>query len=168
MASVPDSFICSVCGQSHAGAPTDTAFTLPDAVWALPPEERANKAKWTTDLCNMGNEYFIRCLLEISFTSQPGYYGWGVWAQVEWKDFQKYLEYYDKNGSGEPPFPGTLANHLPTYGTTLRLPVLVRLRTQDQRPAIEFAAEIDHPLADEARGGMSNGRFHEVLLARGA
>lgn len=167
MPSAPASFICAVCGQSHAGAPTDTAYTLPDSVWALPLDEREDKAKWTTDLCSMGDDYFIRCLLEIPFTDQPGYYGWGAWAKVEKQDFRKYLEFYDKDGSIEPPIPGTLANELPTYGATLGVPVLVRLRTSDQRPGIEFAADTDHPLAREARSGMSYARFHEVLLARG-
>lgn len=167
MASAPASFICSICGQSHSGAPTDTAYTLPDSVWALPPDEREGRAQWTTDLCSMGDDYFIRCLLEIPFADQPGYYGWGVWAQVEKDDFRKYLEFYDKDGSDELPIPGALANALPTYGTTLGVPVLVRFRTPDQRPGIGFSADTDHPLASEARSGMSCGRFHEVLLARG-
>lgn len=163
----PGNFICAVCGQSHADAPTDTAYTLPDAVWALPPEERARKAKWTTDLCNMGELYFIRCLLEIPFTDQPGYYGWGAWVQVEKQDFGTYLGFYCKDGTDEPPIPGTLANELPTYGSTFGIPVFVRFRTSDQRPGIEFVADAVHPLAREARNGMSCGRFHEVLLARG-
>lgn len=58
----------------------------------------------------MGDDYFIRCLLEIPFTDQPGYYGLGAWAQVEKRDFWKYLEFYDKDGSNEPPILGTLAN----------------------------------------------------------
>jgi hypothetical protein len=167
MASAPASFICAVCGQSHAGAPTDTAYTLPDAVWALPTGEREDKAKWTTDLCNMGGDYFIRCLLEIPFLNQPGYYGWGAWAKVEEQDFRKYLEFYDKDGSHEPPIPGALANELPTYDTTIGVPVLLRFRTSDQRPGIEFAAGADHLLAREAKSGMSSARFHEVLSARG-
>lgn len=167
MTSLLGHFICAVCGQSHDGAPTDTAFTLPDTVWALPPEERAGRAKWTTDLCRMGELHFIRCLLEIPFTDQPGYYGWGAWVQVKKHDLRKYLEFYDKDGTDEPPIPGTLANELPTYGSTLSMPVLVQFRTADLRPAIEFADEDAHPRAREAKIGMSHARYHEVLLARG-
>lgn len=87
-----ESFVCAVCGESHSGLSTDTAFTLPDVVWAIPEPEREQHAKWTSDLCQMGERYFIRCLLPIEFTDRPGYYGWGVWAEVDWLVFKRYLE----------------------------------------------------------------------------
>ena len=167
MTSPSGKFTCTVCGNSHVGAPTDSAFTLPDLVWELSLEERVERARWTTDLCRMDDLHFIRCLLEIPFTDQPGYYGWGVWVQIEGKDLRKYLEFYDKDGTAEPPISGTLANELPTYGSTLGMPLLVQFRTASERPAIEFADGNAHPLAREAKIGMSYGRFHEVLLARG-
>lgn len=41
-----ESFTCSVCGQAHEGLSTNTAFTLPDAVWAIPESERELRASW--------------------------------------------------------------------------------------------------------------------------
>jgi hypothetical protein len=167
MSSSSQSFVCGVCGESHEGLPTDTAFTLPDEVWALPVEERSTRAKWTEDLCQFGERYFIRCLLPIPFTDQAGYYGWGVWAQVEWSIFQKYLELYDQDGTKEPSVFGLLANQIPTYAQTLGLPVRIQFEKSTERPTVQFAASQDHELAREFITGISYARYHEILLARG-
>jgi hypothetical protein len=144
------------------------AFTLPDDVWSIPEAERGQHAKWTSDLCQMGERYFIRCVLQIPFTDQPGYYGWGAWAEVGWPAFERYLQLYEANGTNELVVPGSLAIQLPSYGATLNLPVLVQFESSTSRPTILFAGTEDHPLAQEARTGMSYARFHEVLLATGA
>jgi hypothetical protein len=31
---------------------------------------------------------------------------WGAWAEVDWSTFERYLELYDEDGSGEPPKDG--------------------------------------------------------------
>jgi len=147
--------------------PTDSAFQLPDVVWAMPPDERAVRAKWTSDPCQLGESYFIRCFLEIPFTDQPGHYGWGVWAQVEWPVFKKYLDLYSKDGTNEPMVSGALANEIPTYGPTLGVAVRLQFRNETSRPTIHFDAGNTHPLALEAKDGMSYARFHEILVARG-
>lgn len=159
--------VCAICGQSHEGLPTDTAFTLPDSVWALPADERADRAQWNSDVCKMDEEFFIRCLLEIPFTDQSGYYGWGAWVQVDRAEFERYVESYDRDGTNELPIAGTLANELPTYVNTLGMPVFVQLRASTDRPAIRLPDGSGHPLALDAKKGMSYARFHEVLVARG-
>ena len=167
MPSSSSEYVCKLCGQSHSGLPTDTAYTLPDVVWDIPESERAEKAKWNSDLCQLGDRYFIRCLLEVPFLDLPGYYGWGAWAEVDWLSFEKYLQFYDKDGTNEAPLPARLANDLPTYGGTLGLEVLIQFRTASERPAILFPAESTNTLAAEVRRGMSYARFLEVLVARG-
>src|SRR6266404_3676688 len=160
------SFVCPICGESHPGLPTDSAFTLPDVVWAIAPSERAAHARWTSDLCQMGDAYFIRCLLAIPFTDQSGFYGWGVWVGVEWSVFRRYLELYDKDATREPAEDGHLANELPTYGPTLGLPVRLQFQSSTSRPTVHFAQDQDHQLAREARDGISGERYHEILDAR--
>jgi hypothetical protein len=167
MSTQSQSFVCALCHESHPGLPTDSAFTLPDVVWALSLEERAARAKWDSDLCQMGENYFIRCLLPIPFTDQPGYYGWGVWVEVEWPVFRRHLDLYDKDATGEPEAQGALANALPTYGRTLGLPVRIQFQSSTSRPAVGFAEDQDHRLAREAREGMSDVRYHEILASRG-
>ena len=162
-----DSFVCSVCGQSHGGLSTDTAFTLPDVVWAIPEAEREQHAKWTSDLCQLGERYFIRCLLPVKLTDQPGYYGWGVWAEVDWPIFKRYLDLYDADGSGEPPVAGILSNEVAAYGETVGLPVSIQFGPSSKRPTLSFANGVDHSFAHEAASGMSDSRYHEVLAIRG-
>jgi hypothetical protein len=162
------SFLCSVCGESHSGLPTDTAYTLPDVVWALPEERRAIEARWTADLCQVGEHYFIRCLLPIAFTDQPGYYGWGVWAEVAWGVFERYLALYEQDATSEPRAEGILANDIPLYGVTIGLPVQIQFGDSSKRPTLAFDPQEEHPLAREARSGMSYARYHEALISTGA
>ena len=166
MSSLEQSFVCEVCGKSHAGQSTDMAFSLPDEVWAIPEDERASRAKWTTDLCQMGEHYFIRCLLPIPFIDQPGYCGWGVWAQVEWPVFKRYLEIYDQDASEEPEAIGLLANAIPAYGESFGLPVRLHFASSTQRPRLSFSVAEERLLASEARTGISYARYHEIMLAR--
>ncbi len=167
MSRSPLKFQCSVCGKYHEGLPTDTAYKLPDEVWALNETERKAKAKYTTDLCQLGSKYFIRCLLQIPFIEQSGYYGWGIWCQVEWPVFQRYLDLYEVDATNEPRVPGTVANAIQEYGNTLGLPVEIQFQLSTQRPAVHFASDQKHALAQEARGGISAARYHEILISRG-
>lgn len=148
-----ESFICAVCGQSHSGLSTDTAFTLPDVVWAIPEAEREQHAKWTSDLCQLGERYFIRCLLPINFIDQPGYYGWGIWAEVDWPVFKRYLDLYDADGSEEPPVAGLLSNEVAVYGETVGLPVSIQFGPSSKRPTLSFAKGVDHTLREDGFAG---------------
>jgi len=141
-------FLCSTCGETHEGLPTDRGWKLPDAVWAIPDGERSNMAKFNSDLCQFGNRFFIRCLLKLPFNEQPGYYGWGVWVEVAEPDFYRYVELYDKDGSAEPPVLGAIANAMPGYPPTLGLPVTVQFQSSTSRPMIAVSAS-DHPIAEE-------------------
>lgn len=168
MSAADASFLCSTCGKSHEGLPTDTGYTLPDEVWAIPESERADHAKWTKDLCQFGERYFFRCLLPVPFVSRPGYYGWGVWAEVKYEDFDRYYKLYDKDGSAEPEMLGTLANAVPGYGRTLGLPICVQLRSSTSRPSIRFPLGADHAFAIEQARGIDEDRYHQILQSTGA
>ena len=161
------SFICSTCGETHEGLPTDHGWKLPDDVWAIPASERSDKAKFNSDLCQLGNRFFIRCLLKLPFNEQPDYYGWGVWVEVAEPDFYRYVELYDKDGSTEPPVSGTLANAMPGYPPTLGLPVRVQFQSSTSRPSVAVSANV-HPIATEQSNGIDNRRYHEMLVATGS
>jgi hypothetical protein len=119
-----------MCGQHHDDLLTDQAYKLPDAVWAIPERDRAEKARFNSDLCQMGERYFIRCVLGVPFTESEGEFGWGAWAEVDWSTFERYLELYDEDGSGEPPKDGILANDLPPYPSSIGSPVKFSSATQ--------------------------------------
>lgn len=114
-----ESYICSICGEEHEGPVTDRSYTLPDIVWELPEAARSERARYNSDLCQFDGRNFIRCMLEIPFTETTGRFGWGVWAEVDLGTFDRYLELYDEDGSGEPLRSATLANELPAYPGSL-------------------------------------------------
>ena len=168
MPSGPLSFICAICGKSHGGFPTDTSYTLPDDVWSLPVEERASKAKWTKDLCQLGERHFIRCFLPTPFTERAGSYGWGVWVEVESSAFERYLALYNHDARQEPKVSGHLANRVPVHEGSLGLPVLVQFESSTERPTVTFPFGSRHPFALEQEEGINEARFHKILVATGA
>ncbi|MGY0561345.1 DUF2199 domain-containing protein [Luteimonas sp. A277] len=161
------SFNCSTCGETHEGLPTDHGWQLPDDVWAIPEDERSNAAKFNSDLCQLGNRFFIRCLLKLPFKEQPDYYAWGVWVEVTEPDFYRYVEIYDKDGVAEPPAPGTIANSMPGYPPTLGLAVSVQFQSSTSRPSVAVPAG-GHPIAAEQATGIDNHRYHQILVATGS
>ena len=162
-----ESYTCSICGTEHAGLATDWAYALPDDVWAIPEMERAEKAKFDSDLCRYGDRHFIRCVLTVPFTQRPGGFGWGAWAEVDWPTFERYLHLYHKDGSSEPTATGLLANSLPAYPQSLGAHVAIQFRTAADRPSLSSTEPVESPLAREQRGGIDDARFHEILSVIG-
>lgn len=141
---------------------------MPDEVWALPEPERTQRARWNTDLCQMGDRFFIRCLLRVPFTgSKDDYFGWGVWAEVTRSVFDRYLEIYETDGSGEPPVTGTLANSIPPYRDADGSTVIVHFGPPDDRPTLTFADDCNS-LAHDQIHGISQEKFHDILTTMGA
>jgi hypothetical protein len=93
-----ESFICGICGKSHEGLPRDFGWTLPDDVWVIPEDERQERAKFTSDLCQYGDRFFIRSLMKTPILGADDYFGWGIWVEVEKASFDRYLALYDKDG----------------------------------------------------------------------
>jgi hypothetical protein len=158
-----DTFACSVCGQTHAGLLTDEAYGLPDDVWAIPQEERASWAKFDSDLCQYGDRLFIRCLLPVPFTEADGYFGWGVWVEVDQTVFRRYLDLFEADGSSEPRYAGRLANDLPVYPGMLGATVLIQFGASKDRPSVHLPLEDSCRLATEQRQGIGSARYHEIL-----
>jgi len=137
-------------------------------VWAIPESERGARAKWTTDLWRMGERYFIRGLLRTRFTDRPGYFGWGLWVEVEASVFNRYLALYDRDASSEPPHQGQLANQPPGYQSLLNVPLSIQFSSSTERPELRFPLEARSELAREQRSGIDSRRYHEILVAVGA
>lgn len=141
---------------------------MPDDVWVIPEPERAQRARWDSDLCQMGDRFFIRCLLCVPFAdSKDDYFGWGVWAEVDRAVFDRYLEIYEIDGSGEPPATGVLANSIPPYRDADGSKVIVHFARQDERPTLTFA-DGSNSLAHDQRHGLSQEKFHDILTTMGA
>ncbi len=161
------SFVCAQCGNIHAGLPKDQGYTLPDDVWAIPEVERKQQADWSTDLCNMGDRYFLRATLEVPFADSDDCFVWGVWAEVDAPTFKRYVEIYDKDGSNEPPASGKLANQIPTYEDATSERVTIVFGSPDERPKLTLASDSTYSLAIDQRRGIDRTRYHDILAAVG-
>ncbi|WP_158932315.1 DUF2199 domain-containing protein [Acidisphaera sp. S103] len=155
-------FICSICGSEHMGLSTDYANKLPDDAWRIPEAERTIRAKFSSDLCRRDKRHFIRGVLHVPLSDAEGDFRWGVWTEVRWPTFERYLKLYNEDGSAEPPHAGTLANALPNCNDTLGAPVLIQFRDQRSRPSINFMPDDASRLALEQRNGINNARYHEI------
>ncbi len=160
---MPPSFVCAICREEHKGLITDWAYTLPDEVWAIPESQRAQRARFNTDLCQFGERYFIRCILPVPYPEADTEFGWGAWAEVAWPVFEGYLKLYDKDGSAEPAHSGTLANELRPYPGSLGAAVGIQFGDPTKRPKLSLRTGDDSLLAREQRSGIDSGRYHEVL-----
>lgn len=160
-------FRCELCGQDHEGLLTDYGFKLPDEVWAIPETERAAQARCTEDLCQLAERYFIRGVLLVPFAQRPGHFGWGVWLEVDADAFQRYLEVYEIDASGEPMASGRLANGIPAYANSKGLPASVKFGTASERPTFWFSPDAAHAGAREQRDGIDDRRYHEILEGLG-
>jgi hypothetical protein len=161
-------FVCAQCGTAHEGYPTDRGYTLPDDVWAIPESERETRAKFTTDLCEMDGRYFIRGILLIPLVQREDDFAWGVWAELEHADFERYLEIYEADAPEEPSMRGTLANAIPGYEDAANERVLVKFRDGGDRPEFVLEPHSKSSLAKEQRSGIDERRYHEMLVTAGA
>ena len=160
-------FICATCGKSHEGLQRDFAWKLPDIVWEIPAENRENAAKFTSDLCQYGERYYIRCVLPVPMNGTDDSFNWGVWAEVDWPTFERYLAIYEVDAEDEPNLSGTIANVVPGYPQASET-VSIHFGNRTARPSLHFDNTSLHPLAKEQSQGISNARYHEILRTIGA
>jgi hypothetical protein len=158
-----EDFVCSICGRRHGGLVTDQAYKLPDDVWSISESERAEKARFDSDLCQFGERFFIRGLLLIPFSNRPDAFGWGVWVEAELSTFKRYLELYEVDGSSEPPHRGVLANDILGYPSSLDSEVDINFRAAAERPIVSVIGQNGSRLAEEQQRGMSDTRYHQIL-----
>lgn len=158
-----EDFVCSRCGRKHEGLITDQAYKLPDDVWSISESERAEKARFDSDLCQFGERFFIPGLLLVPFSDQPDAFGWGVWVEVELSVFKRYLELYEADGSHEPPHRGVLANDILGYPSSLGAEVAINFMAAAERPLVSVLGQNGGHLAEEQQRGMSDARYHQIL-----
>lgn len=160
-------FVCSICGEEHVGLPTDWAYRLPDEVWALPESRRQEESRYSDDLCQWGERFFMRCVLPTPLIGANDSFGWGAWAEVSREVFERYLEFYDKDGSAEPRLPGRLANALSAYAGSMGAVVEIQLRDPKSRPELFLPATDQSLLAEEQRAGVDHARHQAILTLLG-
>jgi len=160
-------FVCSVCGEHHDELMLDIRMGLPEPVFELSDEERAEQAEFGDDsgiyrAADGREHYYVRALLEIPIPSLDRYFGYGAWIEVDGASYDRLGELWDnESGREEPPFSGRLANELAPYEGTFGLPVMLQLREVELLPTVELV-ETDHPLRAEQQSGISEARAQEL------
>ena len=157
---------CGCCGKQFSTLPEGWMYKAPDAWVAIPAAERESRGKCDADLCHIkGTGFFVRGCLEVPIIGSDQRYIWGVWAMVAEDRFWRILDLWSApDAESEPPIAGRLANAIKIYPPLLDLPASLRLRSNNQRPAIMLEAA-EHPLALEQRHGIAIERVLEITAA---
>jgi hypothetical protein len=149
----------------------DIRMHLPDPIFDLPEEERAERAQVIEDACVLDPKsptarYFVRGLVELPIRDIDDYFAFGAWVEVDRGAFQKIGDlWWDEHGRDEPPFPGRLANELGPYVSTSGLGCEVQLREASRVPSITLRS--DHALTKDQRSGITMERVHALAAAVG-
>lgn len=140
----------------------DVAFTLPDAIHAVPEEQRAARGRTHSDLCSLDDQrFFIRGVVYAPVQQLGTLFGWGVWAEVSRAVFLRYQELYDRDASGEPPAAGVLANVPPGY-ERIEQPLEILFGPPDQRPTFRLVPT-DSELYREQVEGLPVRKWHRII-----
>jgi hypothetical protein len=159
-------FTCDVCGEKHAGETRDIRMGLPQPIFLLDDEERAERA-WVGDDSAVfqsegGERFFVRALLELPIAGEDGYFGYGAWIEVNEPDFAALVElWHDEDGWRAGPVAGTLANELSPYAFTEGLRLQIQLREVDLLPLVSLE-DGEHELVRAQRYGISPHRAHQL------
>ena len=156
-------FTCSICGESHEGAPLSWGPDAPD-MWAdLPPDGREERGELGSDQCVIDDKhFFVRGRIEIPVTDTGEDFAWLVWAEVSATDILDMASQWEMEGrESAAPYPARLANRLSLYSApTLGLSVRLHTRAVGIRPLIEVIA--DHPLHKEQQNGISSHQVQQI------
>jgi hypothetical protein len=153
-------FRCHTCGKDHDGLP-DIGADKPDNWWDVPKKERAKRIKLTGDTCIIGEDYFIRGVIEIPVHDYPEKFGFGVWVSQKKENFFIYRKRPDTSKIG--PFFGWLSTRIAYYeDSTYALKTMAHFRDGNLRPWIELEPT-DHPLAVDQREGITLEKAWEIV-----
>ncbi len=159
-----EGFACSVCEKVHQNLPRSFAADFPDMYANMKREERDVRAIIGTDQCVVDQQwFFIRGCLEIPVFGSAEPFLWGLWASVLERVYDEISESWEEKGreTARGPFKGRLANSLSLYPDTLNLKMKLLVQPVGTRPVFVIE-ELEHPLAIEQPGGISEERAREL------
>jgi hypothetical protein len=160
----PSGFLCSTCGQWHAGLPLDWAFNSPTDWERIAEGERTKRGFLNSDFCTIdGREFFVRGVIAIPIVGSKEFFMWGVWTKLSKPHFDLMVELWnDPKIVEEPPYPGWLSNDIPIYPSTLNLKIRVQSKDVKNRPFFELE-QTENQLAVEQRVGITHERAEEIV-----
>jgi hypothetical protein len=158
-----DGYLCEICGQFHAGQYISFACDCPDHYASLTENEK-DHAHLGTDDCVIGDEHYLRGIIELPIVGVDEPFLWGVWGRVWKKDYDEFVKYYAIQGKEQiiGPYKGRLSNRLPGYNvSTSNLKCTIKIQAVRKRPLFVIE-EPEHPLTVEQRDGISLQRARTI------
>ncbi|MGC3998996.1 MAG: DUF2199 domain-containing protein [Anaeromyxobacter sp.] len=154
---------CAHCGKEHEEL--EPAFGRPDAVFAVPEEERDTRVRATDDFVSIdGEAFFIRTVAPIPVHGRDFPYSWGFWVKVAREHFEEYERFFSVDPPPDHPgFQGTIANQTNLLPSILGVPVHVHLGRGTQRPRLMLLDD-GHPLAQQQVTGLTLDEVHAWAL----
>jgi hypothetical protein len=164
-----DDYLCSSCGNIHAGLPLSFAADFPDRYANLSKNDQDTRAVIGSDQCIIDQEeFYIRGYLEIRVLGCDVPFIWGLWARVKEEVYDEISANWQVAGreSTTGPYKGRLANALSIYPETLNLRVEIKMQPVGVRPT--FRVEDESEISGEQRIGISQEKASEkaCLLMR--
>jgi hypothetical protein len=170
-------FRCKDCGEMHRGSPS-ISYDMPVQYFQVPEPERSARVKISNDLCRIlpahddpddVTSYFIRATLEIPIHGAPEPFCWGVWVSQSKTSFERYVETYDQDQSGDGSFGWLAVAMRPYVRHSLEEPFEslecnVEWGAPGKRPQV-LIKECDHPLYADQHDGISWDRAIEIARA---
>ena len=148
----------------------EPAFGRPDAVFAVPEEQRPARLTQSDDFVSIdGQVFFIRGVAPIPVKGRESPYSWGFWVKVSKAHFEEYQRFYSVDPPVDHPgFSGTIANQTSLVAPTLGLPVHVHLGQGKHRPGLMLLDET-HPFSRQQGAGVTEDevRAWSAACARG-
>jgi hypothetical protein len=157
---------CRCCGKEFNDLPL-SYMPPPPAPWLdLSAEERATRAKIDQDVCIIdGEQFFVRCCLEVPIVGQDQTLIWGVWMSVTRSSLDRIVDLWSVEvPDDEPPIFGWLCNTNSCYPNTYGLAGHLYLQSDGKRPSV-LLEPTDHPLSLEQQNGITLDRAEEIAVA---
>lgn len=160
-------FECPDCGEIHSGSPS-FAYAKPTYFFDVPESERDRRTKLSDDLCTISPAsddadgetiYCIRVTLDVPIHGAPDPFCWGVWVTQSEESFQRYVDTFSGDQSGDGSF-GWLAVTMPHYNLSppgepfASLGCDVEWGAEGKRPKA-IVQEAEHQLFVDQRDGIS-------------
>lgn len=164
---------CRDCGEEHDLQDLEPSYGVPDEVFALSEQERAERVEMGRNFCELRGEgaehsrWFLRALVPFAVEGRTDALRWGIWVELAAPAFSEIQELWDDAAQLERgPWPATLANAAATYPSTLGL--VGSLRFTDLKRVPEFSPDPEqaHPFVEEWKSGVSEQRVLEWLHDR--
>lgn len=166
-----ENYTCPCCGQASTGV-YDIGFDHPDS-WPHMgldviggDDLEIGEDRLTTDLCKIGDDRYIHCVLPLPIRGSEDVFHFGVWASVSQEDFYAYIESASEGGKAFEGCNGWLMNDLPALGLSEDdvISCVVEASAEDQRPMLTIS---EGPLKQAQDHGISFDQLLDIYAACG-